>query len=833
VLRARCLSYGQEISLWLIADLLRSLLGITEGDRGEEIHIKLAAAVSALLVHCAGETEREATDVLGEVVGLPPWDSPVAQAGPQIRRQALLRSLKLLLSALSERAPTVIVLEDVHWIDAASAEIINEVLSDLPGLRLLALVAQRPGWNAPWSEWGWTERLTLRPLREGEARRLAGAVLGGVSLSPQLEAYVAERAGGNPFFVEELLRALEESGGLVQRDGVMQLAPGAAQRLPSTLTEVLLARLDRLEGQVRSAAQVASVIGRSFAVRLLARVMEREQTDLELPLSALRRAEIAFPRSGSDLEYVFKHVTMREVAYNTLVQKRRQALHLQTARAIAALYPSDEYVEILAYHFGKTQEPEAAAWLEKAGDRAAAVYANEEALGHYREALRRVGEYGTDERVLARLDEKVGAVLYLVSRLDEAIAVLDRAIQTYRKVQDLEGAGRVAAVLGNALNARGTLQEGLARVEPMVALLAGSGPSPALAALHLSRAINFHNLGRYEEMLTAAEQAADIAKALGDQRLVAWSLERRGTALIFLGRAAESRPILDEAVMRLERVGDLLRLQTALINLGEAHRVTGNLEEARHYNERALVVCERIGNPVFVAQSLVNLGEILLTVGHWKMARERLDRAEAVQAALSSTSVDSAYIPIMVGQILLATGDWEEAEAHLLQALCRAETAGVRLMLEVSHRALAELEILRGDVPAAIRRLEPLAGREGGFQVLIDATLAWAHLEASDVVRAAHLAAGAVDRARDTGELLALVDALRVKGTVRQEQGQRDEADAIFEEGLALARSLPAPYSEARILVGLGRLEEASLIFRQLGAKKDVERMERALAEPA
>lgn len=154
-------------------------------------------------------------------------------------------------------------------------------------------------------------------------------------------------------------------------------------------------------------------------------------------------------------------------------------------------------------------------------------------------------------------------------------------------------------------------------------------------------------------------------------------------------------------------------------------------------------------------------------------------------------------------------------------------------MLEVSQRALAELEILQGDVQAAISRLEPLAGRDGGFQVLIDATLAWAHLEAGGVVRAAHLAAGAVDRAHETGMLLALVDALRVKGMVRQEQGQRDEAGAIFEEGLALARSLPAPYSEGRILVGLGRLEEALLIFWQLGAKEDVERMERALAEPA
>jgi predicted ATPase len=117
----------------------------------------------------------------------------------------------------------------------------------------------------------------------------------------------------------------------VQQNGSMTLAPGAAERLPSTLTEILLARLDRLEGQVRTVAQVASVIGRSFAVRLLAQVMEREQAALELPLAALQQAEIAFPRRGADLEYVFKHVTMREVAYNTLVQKRRQQLHLDTA----------------------------------------------------------------------------------------------------------------------------------------------------------------------------------------------------------------------------------------------------------------------------------------------------------------------------------------------------------------------------------------------------------------------------------------------------------------------------------------------------------------------
>jgi class 3 adenylate cyclase len=233
IVRARCLSYGQEIALWLIADLLRSLFGITEQERLEEVRSTISVAISSLLARADTESQAEALDVLGEVLGLPPGNSLVAQADAQIRRRALIRSLKLLLGALSDRAATVLVLEDMHWVDMASQDVLKEMLSDVPGLRLLALVAQRPGWTAPWSEWGWTERITLRPLPAADAALLAGAVLGGIPLAPQLIAYVAERAGGNPFFVEELLRALEETGGLIQQDGSMSLTPGAAERLPS------------------------------------------------------------------------------------------------------------------------------------------------------------------------------------------------------------------------------------------------------------------------------------------------------------------------------------------------------------------------------------------------------------------------------------------------------------------------------------------------------------------------------------------------------------------------------------------------------------------------
>jgi adenylate cyclase len=827
IVRARCLSYGQEIALWLVADLLRSLVGIAEQDALEEVRIKLSVAIPSLLARSDGESQAEALDVLGEVLGVPPGNSLVAQADAQIRRQTLIRSLKLLLGALSERAPTVLVLEDMHWADSASQEVLKEILSDVPGLRLLALVAQRPGWTAAWSEWGWTERIMLRPLPDADAALLAGAVLGGITLSADLVGYVAERAGGNPFFVEELLRALEETGGLVQQDGSMTLAPGAAERLPSTLTEILLARLDRLEGQVRQVAQVASVIGRSFAVRLLAQVMEREQAALELPLSALQQAEIAFPRRGADLEYVFKHVTMREVAYNTLVQKRRQHLHLETAKAIAALYPSDEYVEIIAYHYSRTEEhAEAAEWLERAGDRAAAIYANEAAIANYQEAHKRQDLSGGEPTTLARLDEKLGEALNTAGRFDEAIPVLERAVDQYRESRDLEGAGRAASWLGRALAQHGTPQEALRRVEPMVELLAWSGPSPALASVHLALASISQSLGRYEEMQAAVERAEEIAEAIRDERLLAWAVERRGGALIFLGRIDEARPVMAEAVSLLEQVGDLGRLMAALGNLGEVHRLVGELQEARRFNERALETAERVGNPANVAFFLMNLGQILLSLGEWEEAEEHLERAGEVLASLPSASNAAQFIPATLGEIFLLRGDWEGAAATLQQALGMSEARDDRQALETIHSTLAALEILRGEPEAAIIRLEPLAGREGGYRVLIETTLAWALLEAGEVSRAAELIGETVARGRAQGEQLALTDALRVQGMALTRLGQQEDAAGILEEALALARSLPYPYAEARILEELGRSDEALAIFRRLRAQKDIDRSE-------
>ena len=199
-------------------------------------------------------------------------------------------------------------------------------------------------------------------------------------------------------------------------------------------------------------------------------------------------------------------------------------------------------------------------------------------IGRHARGRRRLDETSI---ALARIDQKVGDALVILSRSDDAIPVLERSIDGYRKAQDLDGASRAAASLTHALVSGGAAQEGLRRVESLVGLLAAGGPSSALASLHLARNHAFQTLGRYEEMLAEAERAAEIATATGDERLLARATERRATALVALGRVDEAKAVQGEAIRLLERVGELLWLVFAYANLGEAHRLRGELEEAR------------------------------------------------------------------------------------------------------------------------------------------------------------------------------------------------------------------------------------------------------------
>lgn len=501
---------------------------------------------------------------------------------------------------------------------------------------------------------------------------------------------------------------------------------------------------------------------------------------------------------------------------------------------------------MIAYHYSRTEEhAEAAAWLEKAGDRAAAIYANDTAIGNYQEARERLKLAAAEPTVFARLDEKLGAVLHTVARFDQALDVLEQAVEVYQRARDGEAVGRVTARIGRVHRDRGTVGEGIARLEPLLNFLDWSGPSRGLASVHVALAHLYFAGGRYRDSAQAAERASETARAIGDDGLLAAAEMRRGTTLYLGGETEQGVQILESVVQLAESVGDLDTLSIAVSNLGEMYFEMGALDRGKMNLERALELAERVGELASMGYSLVMIGWLLYYLGEWDHAKASIDRGAEVIRSVGS-SWYSAYPPLQTARLQVAQGDWEEAARNLNECLAIAEPIGDIQALQGAHRLLGELDVLEGRPEEARARLEPLKnGERLTDQIGLLATLAWAHLELGAVDQADEIVAGALDVAHLRRNKPLLPEALRVLGMVRARQGRWDEAQTAFQESISLARSLPYPYVEARALVEYGitqvhhgELEQAReplgaamAIFRRLGAKKDVERTEQVLRE--
>jgi class 3 adenylate cyclase/tetratricopeptide (TPR) repeat protein/ABC-type cobalamin transport system ATPase subunit len=815
VFRGRCVSYGREVTLWLISDLLRATVFSIHPEVSISAREQLARVIGSEMAACDEETRVEAIEVFGELLGLTEAHAGSTSAAEQ-RRVALARSIRLLMSSLVQSGPVLVVLEDMHWIDTASSEILGEVLRDLPGLRALVLATHRSGWSPPWADWGWTDRLTVRPLDSRSTSRMAHALLGS-DLSPELRALLLEKAEGNPFFVEELLRSLRDNEALVRDGGSVRLAPGAVARLPATLSGILLERLDRLEAESKRAAQIASVIGRAFSIRLLAEVAGTTISALDRPLDTLQRAEIAFPRHGPEREYAFKHVSMRDAAYGMLVHGRRRELHLRTARAMASLYPHDEQVDIIAYHYRQAEAPEAALWLERAGDRAARMFANDLAASHYREALDVLDLTGAQPADIARLNEKIALPLLLSVHLagrggQEGLAAIETAETLYAQLGDVEGAGRAAALLQWAPL---TQEQRLQRYLEALERLAGQNASLAAAALNMAAVPTYFYMGRYREMLAAADTGRVLAERLGDKGLVGRAWIERGLALATTGSGRAAREAYERGLPLLEEAGQWRDLARALILVGEICKNLGDLEAGQQYDHRGLAAAERTGTQPQIQFLHSNLAEKLLVLGRWSEAQQHADLGTGMAGALVR-----ATIRVRMGAL-------GEARSEAERVLDAEQGSGNRYHQFMARTLLAEVALASGDPDAALRHLEAVKDQEGVERIVLLTLLASAYLHAGkDTAGAEAMVREAVEIARTHENVLYLVDALLVYGRALRVTGRSNEAEVALAEALMLARSMPYPYAEAQVLEARGETGEALVIYRRLGAVLDAERLE-------
>jgi tetratricopeptide (TPR) repeat protein len=352
--------------------------------------------------------------------------------------------------------------------------------------------------------------------------------------------------------------------------------------------------------------------------------------------------------------------------------------------------------------------------------------------------------------------------------------------------------------------------------------------------------------GRYAESLAVVEWAADLARVAGDDRILAQAAWNRANLLQLLGRLEEALLVSKEVLPLFEASQDLPCLMATLRDLANIHALRGAFATSRYYIDHSLAVGEQLGNPVNLSFTLAIRSWLSVLGGDWSAAHADLDRASALSREVDR-SWYSTYFLILQGRLFLAEGDWRSAAASVQEATELSERSGDLQALRWAATTLGEIDILEGRSNDAHNRLIPLLDRtdiEECDVTMFLPVLAWAHLELGQMDLAADTVEQALARARPENMRLAMVEALRVRAMIALRRERWEDAASSLEEGIALARAMPYPYAEARLLhlegllhVGMAdsararkRWEEAQAIFLRLGARRDLERLEDAVA---
>jgi tetratricopeptide (TPR) repeat protein len=608
ILEASSVSYGKATSYLPVIDLLKGYFKIGDRDDHREMRAKVLGRVLGL--------DRALEPLLPPLLALldvPVEDQAWKNLDPPERRQRTLDALKRLLLRESQVQPLLVVFEDLHWVDGETQALLDSLVESLGSARLLLLVNYRPEYEHRWGSKTAYSQLRLDTLPVESAAELLAALLGPDPGLVPLTQMLVKR--GNPFFLEETVRTLVETGALAGTRGAYRLTrPVEALQVPATVQTILAARIDRLPAEEKRLLQAASVIGKDVPYALLAAIAEQPEETLRRGLAHLQESEFLYETQlFPDLEFTFKHALTHDVAYAGLLGERRRDLHAAVAAALERLHADRlvEHVERLAHHARQGEVwDKAVRYLRQAGTKMFVRSANREAATCFEQALdalRRLPEHADTiaESLDLRIDLRnalhpLGEQGWIGTLLDEAEALaeavgdqrrLGRAL-TY-KAPALALAGDFAAGIETGLRA---LAIGEAQADIAIQVVANGH----LGQVYVAR-------GECREAVRHCEAAlALIPEGLAQERFGddtipgSWVRDALARALGALGRYAEAFGRLREAMQIAEEAGHVLTLVVPLFSLGILKIDQGDFAGAVAPLERGLDLCRTREVPVML-----------------------------------------------------------------------------------------------------------------------------------------------------------------------------------------------------------------------------------------
>ena len=620
----RSLPYGSGIVYWALGEIMRAETGIVDSDSADAAWARFREHTRAMFLEAHGVFDEEGerkTALIGRLIGLDvPAELVPEEADPERMRDSFLSALRFGMEALASRRPLVLAFEDIHWADDGMLDAIEHLAQWVRAPLMLVCLARdelldrRPTWGGGRRS---ATQLLLDPLTEAQSRELVAALL---PEGREAVPAVAERSGGNPLFAEEMARRIAEEG-------------GTHAELPDTVQAVLAARLDSLEPFERRLVQQASVAGRTFQADSLVALAQDEGRDLGRALMALQEKDIL--ASGAEGELAFKHVLIRDVAYAMLPKAVRSRKHFEVGAFLEQRHGdrSDEVVALLAEHYGRAAAlgreggvPEreleqmrerAVRFLEEAGDAAAQLYSNREAISHYRHA-REVGERG-DARV--RVAEKLGDVSLRLGRVDEAIAVWSECLEWHRGQEDLRRVADLHRKVGAALSHKGERKGAIEHYQKGINLLKDGPPLIELVRLYEEAAWLYLHTGDNMLAIYASEKALRLAERLGETRAASRAHGIFGRVFGRIGDTEKARQNLERAV-ELARGSDDGETILALSALGRHLEISeADVHGARAAYEEALALAERVGMLPAQVELHAWLAQLAVYEADWERVR--------------------------------------------------------------------------------------------------------------------------------------------------------------------------------------------------------------------
>jgi tetratricopeptide (TPR) repeat protein len=741
VIETSCVSYGKDSPYLPVRNLLAAYFQIDDRDAEWQIQEKVEKRLTPDLA--LWPIRPALLALLDVTVDDPEWQA----LDPHQRRLRMIDGVKRLLLRQSQAQPLMVIVENLHWIDAGTQTFLDSLIESLPTARLLLLGSYRLEYQHGWGSKTYYTRLRLDPLPAETADELLCALLGSADELQPVKRRLIEQTEGNPFFLEESIRTLVETQILVGERGAYRLAkPLASIQVPARVQAILAARIDRLPPEEKHLLQCAAVIGKEMTFPLLQAIADLPEDNLHLGLAHLQAAEFLYESSlFPDHEYSFKHALTQEVAYASLLQERRHALHARIVDTIERLYADrlGTQAERLAYHaFRGEVWAKAMTYLRQAGTKAAVRSAYREAVVCFEQALLALKHLPESpatlqqafdlrmelrpwlvpladyEKILNNLREaeaiaeaqgdrrRLGVVcaymtdyFRLTGQSEEAVACGERALAFATELGEFSLQVLAHMLLGHACHAIGRYHRAVQLLKRSVALLSGEliyerlGSSGLPAVLARSFMVfSLVDVGEFGEAISIGAEAVRIAEEADTAHSQVLAAHAVGLTYLCKGDFDRAVPLLTETFQRCQ-VGHIpLGSRLLASALGYASALAGHVGDALPLLEQAVRETEALKVFFRYALWLAWLGEAYLLAGRTDdaliFAKRALDHAGTHQEL-----GHQAYALRLLGEVAAhqSPPDVEHGEAAYRQAIAIAETLGMRPLIAHCQLGLGTL----------------------------------------------------------------------------------------------------------------------------------------------